>query len=74
MPDPLLKPKPLPPHSSVLDKIEYVLEYAVYLLAVRIEDKPSLSGCLSGLIMGVLISGVLLLLWWLARLLFHWLS
>ena len=49
MPDPLLKPKPLPPRPTILERVEYVLQWIPYLLAVRIEDKPALSGCLSGL-------------------------
>jgi hypothetical protein len=68
MPDPLLKSKPLPPRPSLLDRIEYAMQWLIRILTIRLDDKPALSGCLSGLLMGGSISLIALAVWWLAHL------
>jgi hypothetical protein len=69
--DPGLKPKPLPPRPGLSDRLEYGLEWLVYIFCVRIEGKPSLSGCLSGLLMGIPMVGALLFFFWLLLHFFH---
>jgi hypothetical protein len=69
--DPNLKPKRLPPHAGLLERLEYGLQWLVYILRIRLENKPALSGCLSGLLTAIPLIGVLLLSFWLMRLFFH---
>jgi len=69
--DPFYKPKPLPSRPRIVDRIEYALQWISYSLSIKVEGKPSISGCLSGLALGLAMSAVGVLLMWLAHLLFH---
>jgi hypothetical protein len=62
--DPAMRPKRPPPHAGLFERVEYGLQWLVYICYIRIENKPALSGCLSGLVMGIP-AWLLVLLFWL---------
>jgi hypothetical protein len=48
--NPLLKPDPLPPGASLLDRLEYALQWLVWVTVIHLPGKPALSGLLTGIV------------------------
>jgi hypothetical protein len=57
-----LKPTPLPPTPTFIDRLEYGLQWLVSWLVIDIPGHPCISGLLTGLLLLVPIFGIAMLL------------
>ena len=52
-----MKPSPLPPHPTIIDRVEYGLQWALCWMIVDIKGHPMVSGLRTGFLMLIPIYG-----------------
>ena len=53
-----MKPNPLPPNPTFLDRLEYALQWLISWVIVDIKGHPAVSGLLTGILMFV-VAGII---------------